>query len=153
MYFETKEIADIRDEAKVTLKMLGTDSGSYGNLADTSVIPIITDKDEIYSLQLEKMEGNNLSKTGGFCEILSKKSIISQKKIYRNDMEGRNTILKYMDKKSVGEVMNYVEEYLDNTYEDSPFKWCVENMQVYTTSDRQDYISYFGYICVYLLQL
>lgn len=141
MNFDTKEIADIRDDAADILNKLGTDSSIYGNLADTSIIPIITDKDEIYSLQLEKMDGNNLSKTGGFGGILSTKSISSQKKIYRNDMEGRNTILKYMKEKSVGEIMNYVEEYLDSTYEDSPFKWCVEYMQIYTTSDKQNYIS------------
>lgn len=141
MNFDTKEIAGIRDDVADILNKLGTDSSIYGNLADTSIIPIITDKDEIYSLQLEKMDGNNLSKTGGVGGILSTKSISSQKKIYRNDMEGRNIILKYMKEKSVGEIMNYVEEYLDSTYEDSPFKWCVEYMQIYTTSDKQNYIS------------
>lgn len=51
MNFETKSISEIRNSAEKSMSVLGTDSSEYGNIAKTGIVPIITDKDEIYSIR------------------------------------------------------------------------------------------------------
>lgn len=140
MHFEIKSISEIRENVEESMSVLGTDSSEYGNIKETNIIPIITDENEIYNLQLQKLDGNELTKKGTFDTMISSKKIISSNKVYRNDKEKIKKELKITDGTDIEDLIKFVEDYMNTTYKDSPFQWVVEWVNVYTSSDKYDYV-------------
>lgn len=141
MFFETKSIEEVRDSADAVLSELGTDNSMYGNIASTSIVPIITEKNEIYNIKLVKKENNNLSKAGDFDTLLSSEKKSSSLNIYRNDKTEYDRKLNISKNISVAELIQDVEQFLNTEYSNSPFKWYVEYLDIYTTKNKQDYIN------------
>lgn len=140
MNFEKKSIAEIKESAKKSMSVLGTDDSKYGNIASSNVVPIITDKEEIYNLKLNKSDGNDIEKPGSFNEVIASKRIDNVKEIYRNDMEGIKQEINMAECTDAEHLIEYIENYMNTTYIDSPFKWVVEYLNVNTSSDKKDYI-------------
>lgn len=141
MVFETKSISEIRENKETSMSVLGTGSSRYGNILKTDIVPIITDKDEIYNIKLEKSEGNELTSGSTFSTMLGSKEIININKVYRNDKERIKTKLNITDGTDIEELIKFTEDYMDTTFKDSPFKWVVEYAEVMTSSDKQDFVS------------
>lgn len=139
--FETKSISQIRDGAGKSMEVFGTDSSKYGNIGKTGIVPIITDKDEIYNIKLEKSDGNELTDGNSWGDMLTPNKVTNSYSVYRNDKEKIKTRLNIKDGTDIGDLINFTENYMDTTYNDSPFKYLVENVQVTTTSDKQDFVS------------
>lgn len=143
MVFEVKSISEIRADAEAEIDKLGTKKSKYENIGKSNIIPIITEKDEIYQLQLKRLDGNEISGGKSFSDLLeSKKSSegFTFNEIYRNDKEKIKTKLRIKDGTDVKDLIEYVEEYMNTTYEDSPFQWCVDYMEILTSKDNEDFI-------------
>ncbi|MBD5137074.1 MAG: hypothetical protein HDT39_14135 [Lachnospiraceae bacterium] len=141
MIFETKSISEIRNGSEKSMSVLGTDSSEYGNIGKTGIVPIITDEDEIYNIRLTKSDGNELTKTSSFNDEISSKRITDSYQVYRNDKEKVKTKINIPDGTDIEDLIGFVENYMDTEYSDSLFKWVVEDVIVYTLSDKRDVIS------------
>ena len=141
MNFEMDSISEIRNSVEKCMSSLGTDRSEYENIAKTSIIPIITDKDEIYNIELKRMDGNELTESGNFNDIIASKKIINSNMIYRNNKEKIKKKLNISVETDVQDLIDFVEKDMDNTYNDSPFKWITEYVEVNTSSDGNDFVS------------
>lgn len=141
MIFETKSISEIRAGAEKSMSVFGTDSSKYGNIKKTDIVPIITDKDEIYNIKLERLDGNELTSDNTFNDLVASKKITGSMEVYRNDKERIKTKLNITDGTDIEDLIKFVENDLDTVYKDSPFQWVVEYVEVYTSSDKQDFVS------------
>lgn len=137
MVFETKSISEIRADAEKSMSVLGTDSSGYGNIRKTDIVPIITEKDEIYNIKLEKLDGNELSKGS---QQYANDKITSSYTVYRNDKEKVKKKLNISGGTDVESLIGFVENYMDTTYKDSLFKWVVEYIDVRTSADKKETI-------------
>ncbi|MDE7431061.1 MAG: hypothetical protein K2N34_03985 [Lachnospiraceae bacterium] len=141
MTFETKSIKDIRADKEKSMSVLGTDSSKYGNIKKTDIVPIITDKDEIYNIKLERLEGNELASGSTFNDIVASKKITGSYAVYRNDKEGIKTKLNITDGTDIEGLIEFVENNMNTTYKDSPFNWVVEYVGVMTSTEKQDFVT------------
>ncbi len=139
MNFERKSIREVRNNAEEIMGVLGTDKSEFQNIGETHVAPIITDKDEIYSIQLTKLEGNDLTSGTSFDSVLASKKIISSCDIYRNDQERIKKKLNMPNGTDIKDLIAFAENYMDTTYQDSEFQWVVEYVTVHTSNDQKDY--------------
>lgn len=137
---ETESISKIREDAKNSMSVLGTDNSKYTNVAKTDIIPVITDKDKIYNIKLTKSGRNELTNDHTFELMMSSKEIIGTYKVYRNDSERVNTELNITNGTNIKDVIEFTEDYMNDTYKKSPFKWVAENVEVVTAADKQDYV-------------
>lgn len=141
MFFETKSISEVRSDAEKSMSVFGTNKSKYDNIGKTDIVPIITDKDEIYKIKLAKLDGNELTNDETFDAMMSSKKIINSYTAYRNDKKMINTKLNITDGTDIKDLIEFVENYMDSTYSDSPFKWNAEYVYVATVSGNQDFVS------------
>ena len=139
IFFEKKEISEIRANAEKSMGLLGSEDSDFPNLGQTKVAPIITTKDSISALQLKKLEGNELTGGGGFSETLASKKIIDTYEVYRNDQEKVKKKIHIVNGTNIEDMIQYVENYLDTIYSKSEFKWIVEYVTVHTSDDQKEY--------------
>lgn len=141
MYFEKKKISDIRADVVETMSVLGTESSKYGNIGKTDIVPIITDKDEIYKIQMKELEGNEITTGSTFNSILESKKITGSYTVYRNDKEKIKKKINITNGTDIKELIEFVEKYMNAEFDNSPLKWVVEYVDVHTSSDNKDYIT------------
>ena len=136
---ETKSISEVRDDAEKSMSVLGADSSKYYNIAKTDIIPIITDRDEIYKIKLTKLDGNELKNGNTFESMVSSREIINTYKVYRNDKERVKTKINITNGTDIKDLIEFAENYMNATYKKSPFKWIAETVEVVTAYDKKDY--------------
>lgn len=141
MNFEKKKISEIRENAEKSMSVLGTDRSPYGNIGKTDIVPIITDKDEIYKINIKELGGNKITTGNTFNGILESKEIKDSYIVYRNDKENIKKKLKITDGTNIEELIEFVEKYMNDEFDNSPFKWVVENVWVHTSTDKKDYVT------------
>ena len=141
MFIETKSISEVKAGAEKSMSVFGTKSSKYGNIGKTDIVPIITDKDEIYNIKLTRLDGNELTNDKTFVDTLASKKNTETYMAYRNDKEKVKTKLNITDGTDIKDLIEFAENYMDTTYSDSPFKWITEYVEVVTTSDKQDFVS------------
>lgn len=140
-YFEKSDIRTIRENVRESMSILGTDEGKFQNIGKTDIIPIITDKDEIFSLRLKKLEGNEITKTDNFYDIEATKKIMNSDKIYRNDMKKIKKPICISGETDIQAIMEFAENIMNNTYKDSPFQWVTEYVEINSSTDKMDFVS------------
>lgn len=135
---KSESISRVRADAEKSMSILGTDNCNYNNIAKTDIIPIITDKDKIYNIKLERLDDNELGNNmAGY--MYGSREIIETYKVYRNDRERVKTKLNITNGTDIKDLIEFAEKYMNTAYRKSPFKWVVENVEVSTAYDKQDY--------------
>lgn len=135
---KSESISKVRENAEKSMSILGTDKSKYNNIAKSNIIPIITDKDKIYNLKLERLDGNELDNNMAYY-MYGSREIVDSYKVYRNDRERVKTKLNITNGTNIEDLIEFAEIYMNFVYRKSPFKWVVENVQVSTAYDKQDY--------------
>ncbi len=139
IYFEKKSISEVRQEAVEEMRNLGTKESKFTNCNETEDVAVVTEKDEIYRLSLEKQEGNDLSNHNSIYSLIGNQTGFKQNKYYRGDGKYQDTILNIDGSPTIHEVITNVETYMKHTYPDSPFVWMVEGINV-MSKDGKDYV-------------
>jgi len=86
------------------------------------VMPVVTDKDEIYIIKITKLEGNDLRYNGDSIGTIRDRNDITTTRVYRNDYnENINKISGIEGEPTILQVAEQSEDYLNNKFSDSNF--------------------------------